>query len=90
MAFFDRLFVGKILKDFGSISVRQRGIAREKISVLLSQRGGERYLVFKSSTFAWLGAGVQYVELPVRVIPQLERWLQEIQSGRCAGEDLPR
>lgn len=90
MAFFDRVFVGKVLKDFGVLDERRRGIAKQKMSVLLTERGSQRYLVIKTSSFAWLAAGVQYVEIPVDAIPQLEQWLQEIRALGYGVSTIPR
>ena len=80
MSIIDRVFVGRVVKDFGILCETSRGMLRQKTTVLLAERGGELKLVFKISSRALLAAGVSYAELPASAIPQLRQWLDEAQT----------
>ena len=80
MSFFDRVFVGKVIKDFGVISEKSLGIGKQKVSLLLVERGGASKLVFKTSAWAFLGGGVSYLEVPSDAIPRLQQWINEAQA----------
>ena len=52
MSIIDRVFVGRVVKDFGILCETSRGMMRQKTTVLLAERRGELKLVFKTSSRA--------------------------------------
>ena len=80
MSFVDRVFVGRVIKDFGVLFEKSFGIGKQKVSLLLVERGGSAKLVFKTSARALLGGGVSYVEVPSDAIPRLQQWINEAQQ----------
>lgn len=81
----DRVFVGKVIKDFGVITEKNLAIGKQKITLLLVERHGTVKLVFKSSAWAFLGGSVQYVEVPEEAIPRLQQWINEAQELIASG-----
>ena len=79
MGFLDRAFVGRVVKEFGSISEKSLGVGKQKVSLLLAERGGRLKLVFKTSAWAFLGGGVSYLEIPAEATPKLQQWVDEAQ-----------
>jgi hypothetical protein len=65
MRIFDRLFAGKVIKDFGTYYERSLGIGREKHSSLLVERNGRYWFVLKSSYLAFLGGSLSYEKIPL-------------------------
>jgi len=77
MSIIDRIFVGKVIKDFGPIRQKSIGIARITDSALLTERRGKLYFVLKSSAWGLLGAGVRYRELSLHDACRLRELINE-------------
>jgi hypothetical protein len=54
-------FLGEVIKDYGIIEERRKGITRTRVSLLLCRKDGELALVVKESNFAFLAAGTRYL-----------------------------
>jgi hypothetical protein len=80
VSFIDRVFVGKVLRDFGVLSETGMGLAKLRVSLLLAERRGRRRLIFKQLALGFLSASVSYMEVPVDAIPTLQRWIGEAQA----------
>lgn len=81
MSLFDRLFVGKVFREFDVVSERSLGLGTERLSVLVSQRGGRYRLYFKIATRLLLGFRVSYVELTPEAVPRLVQTLHEAEAA---------
>jgi len=89
MSFIDRVFVGKVIRDFGTLTESNAGLGKLKISMLLAERGGRRKLIFKTTVWGFLAASVSYMEVPVDAIPTLQSWLGEAQALASSSGALP-
>jgi hypothetical protein len=79
LSFFDRIFAGRVLKDYGTLQVRNLGLGRYRTSVLLAERRGKLKLVFKVSGFLFpLAAAVHYFEVPIDRTDVLRRVLDDV------------
>ena len=90
MSFMDRIFAGKIIKDFGVLEEKSFVIGKYKKTLLLVKKRGKFKLVFKWSGFAPFGASVQYFDIGLDCIPNLLRWINEadqISRSPLAGFD---
>ena len=67
MSFWDRIFMGRVVKDFGVL---------EEKSFLV----GKMKIVFKWSGIALFGASVNYFDLKADSLPKLRQCLDEIES----------
>ena len=90
MSILDRVFFGRVIRDFGAISevslgLGNLGIGKQKVSLLLAERRGKNKLVFKMSSWTFVGAGVSYVEIPTESIPMLQHWLGEATNLIASG-----
>jgi len=80
MSLFDRIFVGKVIKDFGILEEKSLIIGKIKKSMLVAERRGKLKIVFKWSGYAPFGASVTYFELKAETIPQLHRFITEAEE----------
>jgi hypothetical protein len=71
-----KVFLGEVLEDYGTIDDERIGIARLRTSVLLCRRSDCLRLVFRQVGTAVLGASVRYIK--VDVTPESLRILEEI------------
>ena len=85
MGFLDRVFVGRVVKEFGVISEKSFGIGKQKVTLLLAERGGVLKLVFKTSAWTFLGGSVSYVEVQGEAIPRLRQWVEEAEGILASG-----
>ena len=60
MSITDRLFVGKVVKDFGHLELQSFGIGKRGRSVLLAEKRGELFFAVKSFAWAVFGGSVRY------------------------------
>jgi hypothetical protein len=77
LSFIDRVFVGKVIRDFGAITETNLGIGRQKLSLILVERRGKRKLVFKSAACGYIGFSISYMEIPADALPILRQWFAE-------------
>jgi hypothetical protein len=77
MSFFDRIFMGKVIKDFGTLEEKSFIIGKLKKSMLLVERRGKLKVAFKWSGFALFGASVSYFDLSTESLPKLRQFLDE-------------
>jgi hypothetical protein len=80
MSLFDRIFVGKVIKDFGILEEKSLIIGKIKKSMLLAERRGKLKIVFKWSGYAPFGASVTYFDLKAEIIPQLRQFITEAEE----------
>jgi len=77
MSIIDRIFLGKVIKDFGVLEETTAGLAKTKKTVLLVHKNGKPKLVLKSSSKAIFGAGVQYIDLNIDAAVRLKQFIDE-------------
>ena len=77
MSVWDRIFMGKVIKDFGILEEKSFIIGKLKKSVLLVERRGKLKIAFKWSGCAFFGATVSYFDLSVESLPKLRQFLDE-------------
>jgi hypothetical protein len=80
MSLFDRIFVGKVIKDFGILEEKSLIVGKIKKSMFLAERRGKLKIVFKWSGYAPFGASVTYFDLKAETIPQLHRFITEAEE----------
>jgi len=80
MSFWDRVFMGRVIKDFGPLEEKSFLVGKTKKSLLLVERRGKLKIVFKWSGFGLFGASVNYFDLKADLLPRLCQCLDEIQS----------
>jgi hypothetical protein len=80
MSFWDRIFMGRVLKDFGVLEEKSFLVGKMKKSLLLVERRGKLKIVFKWSGVALFGASVNYFDLKAESLPKLRQCLDEMQS----------
>jgi hypothetical protein len=80
MSFWDRVFMGRVIKDFGPLEEKSFLVGKMKKSLLLVERRGKLKIVFKWSGVALFGASVNYFDLKADSLPKLRECLDEIQS----------
>ncbi len=80
MSFWDRVFMGRVVKDFGVLEEKSFLVGKMKKSLLLVERRGKLKIVFKWSGAALFGASVNYFDLKADSLPKLRRCLEEIES----------
>ena len=56
----DRIFIGKIVKDFGTLDEKFLGIGKSKRSAFLVEKYGKFYLVIKTSTWTLFSGSFSY------------------------------
>jgi hypothetical protein len=79
VSFWDRIFMGRVVKDFGVLEEKSFLVGKMKKSLLLVERRGKMKIVFKGSGVALFGASVNYFDLRVDSLPKLRRCLEEIE-----------
>ena len=80
MSFWDRIFMGRVVKDFGVLEEKSFLVGKMKKSLLLVERWGKLKIVFKWSGVAPFGASVNYFDLKADSLPKLRQCLDEIES----------
>jgi hypothetical protein len=80
MSFWDRIFMGRVIKDFGPLEEKSFLGGKMKKSLLLVERRGKLKIVFKWSGLALFGASVNYFDLKADSLPKLRECSDEIQS----------
>jgi len=80
MRILDRIFMGRVVKDFGPLEEKSFLLGKMKKSLLLVERRGKLKIVFKWSGMALFGASVNYFDLQADSLPRLRQCLDEIQS----------
>ena len=63
MSIFDSVFMGKVIKDFGTLEEKSFIIGKTRKSMLPTERRGKLKIVFKWSGYAPFGASVSYYDL---------------------------
>ena len=58
----EKIWTGKVLKEYGPIVEDQQGIARRKVTVLLAEGKRGRRLYIRTSAHAWVPASVQFLD----------------------------
>ena len=60
----EKVFLGgKIIKDYGLIGSRKKGVANFKYSAFLIEKNGRRDFVLKETLTAFLSGSIRYIEL---------------------------
>jgi hypothetical protein len=80
VSFWDRIFMGRVVKDFGVLEEKSFLVGKMKKSLLLVERRGKLKIVFKGSGVALFGASVSYFDLKAESFSKLRVCLDEIQS----------
>jgi hypothetical protein len=80
MSLWDRIFAGKVIKDFGVLEEKSVFIGKVKKSVLLVERRGKLRIAFKWSGVAMFGASVSYFDLGMESLPKLRLCMEEMQE----------
>ena len=80
MSIFDRVFMGKVIKDFGTLEEKSFIIGKTRKSMLLTERRGKLKIVFKWSGYAPFGASVSYYDLKAESIPKLRQLITEAEE----------
>ncbi|NWF56060.1 MAG: hypothetical protein HXY45_14835 [Syntrophaceae bacterium] len=80
MSFWDRIFAGRVVKDFGALEEKSFLMGKSKKSLLLVKRRGKLKIVFKWSGVVPFGASVNYFDLKSDSLPKLRQCLDEIES----------
>ena len=80
MSIFDRIFMGKVIKDFGTLEEKSFIIGKTRKSMLLAERRGKLKIVFKWSGYAPFGASVSYYDLKAESIPKLRQLITEAEE----------
>lgn len=86
MKILDRIFVGKVIHDFGIIEETSFGMGRMRKSALLTKKNGKFRFVIKMSAIAFLGASVNYVEFDLEDAHKIR---QCIDHGDAIVKGLP-
>ena len=80
MSIIDRFFIGKVIKDFGTLDESFLGIGKIKHSTLLVERYGRFYLVIKSSAWALFSGSVSYEKIPLDDALKIQEYITESQQ----------
>ena len=80
MNIFDRIFAGRVIKDYGPLEERSLGLGRIRKSLLLAERRGRLKLVFKFSGFFLCTGSVYYMDVPLEKAEVLRRCLDEAEG----------
>lgn len=80
MGLFDRIFMGKVVKDFGILEERSFLIGKTRKSLLLVKRRGRLKVAFKWTGYSLLGGGMNYFDLGAEALPKLRQFLDEAQA----------
>jgi len=82
MSIFDRVLMGNVIKDFGTLEEEEKSfiIGKTRKSMLLTERRGKLKIVFKWSGYAPFGASVSYYDLKAESIPKLRQLITEAEE----------
>jgi hypothetical protein len=80
MSIFDRIFMGKVIKDFGTLEEKSLIIGKIKKSMLLAERRGKLKIAFKWSGYGLFGVSGTYFELKAESIPKLRQFIAEAEE----------
>jgi len=81
---FDRIFAGRVIKDYGPLQERNFGLGHIRTSLLLAERRGKLKLVFKFSGYFICVGSVQYCEIPIDKTDLLRRALEDADNISAA------
>jgi hypothetical protein len=87
----DRLFAGKVVKDFGHLELQSFGIGKRGRSVLLVEKRGELFLVVKSFAWAVFGGSVRYYTFSLSNALKLREFItdsEQIARGLVPRDDV--
>ena len=90
MSIFDRLFVGKVIKDFGPLEEHSFGVGKFRKSALLAEKGGELKFALKQSGFAVFGGSVSYFELSIDSLSKLRDFIDDAERIAASRPSVPR
>ena len=79
MSFFDRIFMGEVIRDFGVLEEKSLIIGKMRKSLLLVRRRGKIKIAFKWSGYSPFGGSVNYFDLSAESLPKLRQFLEEAQ-----------
>jgi hypothetical protein len=77
MSIVDRLFVGRVIKDYGVLEERSIGIGKIRQSALLVERQGRLRFVLKYTAWAFLSASVSYHDLSLENAAKLREYIAD-------------
>lgn len=80
MSIFDRIFAGKVIRDFGPLEEKSFGIGKIKKSVLLVRSRGKFKLALKWSGIAIFAGSVTYFDLGMESLPKLRQFMDEAEQ----------
>jgi len=81
MSIVDRLFIGKVIKDFGPLEKRNLGIGRITKSILLVEMRGKLHFVFKTSAWLFpLSASVSYQRFTLEDAFKIRDYINESEN----------
>lgn len=88
MSIIDRLFVGKVVKDFGHLELQSFSIGKKGRSVLLAEKRGVLLFVVKSFAWAIFGGSVRYYAFRLANALKLREFITD--SEQIARRLVPR
>jgi len=78
MSIIDRIFVGRVIKDFGPIEQKSLGIGRLTKSVLLTEKRGKLHFILKFSAWLFpLSASVSYEDFTLEDAYKMRDFINE-------------
>ncbi len=77
MNIIDRIFVGRVIKDFGTLEEKSIGIGKMRKSALLVEKHGRLYFVIKFSVWALFGASVNYQDFLLEDAFKIREYINE-------------
>jgi hypothetical protein len=80
MSLWDRILMGKVIKDFGVLEEKSLIFGKVRKSLFLVQRRGQLKIAFKCSGYSPFGGGMNYFDLSTESIPKLRQFLDEAQA----------
>ena len=80
MSIVDRIFVGNVIKDFGTLDEKSIGLGKIKHSALLVEKHGRLFFAIKSSAWALFGASVSYQKFALDDAVKLREFVTESES----------
>jgi hypothetical protein len=80
--FEEKLFTGKIIKDFGPIFKTGTAAAGQTHTLLLCRRGGKEWITIRHSHRAVLGFSVSYTTIPAEMAEALAEKFVDIAALR--------
>ena len=81
-----RSFLGEVIEDYGILSEEKSGGAFQKTSILLCKRHGKLQIVIRTSSFAYLAAGVKYEYIPASCASRLKAIIEDVETRSARSE----